>query len=144
MRGSVPSAERRVPTELPLVPALAGMIEFGGAVIVAVAVGRALTALAGGAGIERARLLVIAGSLSALGYKSAATLLKAIELGTWHGIGAFAAIFALRTMIKQALTWERSRIVEPVGKAEGRFTNATFESVTTGEYAAMMKPSAGP
>jgi len=117
-----------VPTELSFVPALAALIEFGGAVIVAVAVARALVALAAGAGVERARLLVIAGSLSGLGYKSAATLLKAIELGTWHGIGAFAAIFALRTVIKQVLTWEQSRILEPVGEAEGGFQAVTRRS----------------
>lgn len=97
-------------TDLPLVATLAALIEFGGALIVAVAVVRALASLATGGGIDHARLLVIAGSLSALGYKSAATLLKAIELGSWRGIGTFAAIFALRTVIKQMLVWERSRI----------------------------------
>lgn len=88
----------------------AALIEFGGAVIVAWAVVRALVVLAARGSINQARLVVIAGSLSALGYKSAATLLKAIELGTWHGIGAFAAIFALRTLLKQFLTWEGSRL----------------------------------
>ena len=56
-------------------------------------------------------MIVITGSLSALGYKSAATLLKAIELGSWHGIGMFAAIFTLRTAIKRTLVWEKSRLV---------------------------------
>ena len=89
---------------------VAALIEFGGAAIIAWAVARALFVLATRGEINQARLVVIAGSLSALGYKSAATLLKAIELGTWHGIGAFAAIFTLRTAIKQFLTWERSRL----------------------------------
>ena len=90
---------------------LAALIEFGGALIIAVAVARALAALATGSGIEEARLIVIAGSLSALGYKSAATLLKAIELGTWRAIATFAAILTLRTFIKQVLLWERSRLL---------------------------------
>ena len=105
--------------ELPLVATLAALIEFGGAVIVAVAVVRALAGLATGGSIGEARLIVIGGSLSALGYKSAATLLKAIELGSWHGIGTFAAIFTLRTVIKQLLVWERSRLVRP---ADGTLT----------------------
>ena len=99
-----------MPADLHPIPWLAALIEFGGALIVAVAVVRALLALVAGRGIAQARLLVIGGSLSALGYKSAATLLKAIELETWRSIASFAAILALRTLLKQFLTWERGRI----------------------------------
>ena len=97
-------------SDLPFLPTLAGLIEFGGALIIAVAVVRALATLATGGKIEHARLLIVGGSLNALGYKSAATLLKAVELGTWISIGTFAAIYALRTLIKQFLTWERTRL----------------------------------
>ena len=97
-------------SELRLIAWLAALVEFGGAVIIAVAVARALASLATGAGIDRARTIVIAGSLSALGYKSAATLLRAIELNSWRGIGTFAAIFTLRTVIKQLLVWERAHL----------------------------------
>ena len=103
--------------DLPFVGTLAALIEFGGATAIALAVLRALAGLAGGRGIARARLLVIAGSLNGLGYKSAATLLKAMELGSWRGIGMFAAIFTLRTLIKQVLVWERSRLVDVPGTA---------------------------
>lgn len=89
----------------------AQLIEFGGAVIVAVAVLRALGALVAGGGIDRARLLIIAGVIGALGFKTAATLLKALQLGSWHATGAFAAIFALRTTIKQLFVWERARLL---------------------------------
>ena len=99
-----------MPAELPLVATVTALIEFGGAVIITFAVVRALAALATGAGVDQARLLVIGGSLSALGYKSAATLLKAVELGTWGGIGTFTAIFTLRTVIKRLLMWERARL----------------------------------
>ena len=105
--------------DLDLIATAAALIEFGGAVIVAWAVLRALAVLAT-SGIDQARLVVIAGSLSALGYKSAATLLKAIELGTWRGIGAFAAIFTLRTAIKQFLTWERARLTLPARNQASR------------------------
>ena len=101
---------RRPAAELSALPLLAATIEFGGAVIVVIAVARTLRALATGASIEQARLLMIAGVLGALGFKTAATLLKTIELGTWNSIATFAAIFGLRTMIKQLFVWERARL----------------------------------
>ena len=88
----------------------AGLIEFGGAVIVTVAVVRAFTALVTGAGIDRARLLVIGGTLGALGFKTAATLLKALEFETWRAVGVFAAIFTLRTVVKRLFLWERREL----------------------------------
>lgn len=98
---------RRVADPIPLAAAL---IEFGGALVVAVAVIRALLALAAGRGTEPARLLVIDGALTALGFKTAATLLKAIELGTWRSIATFTAILTLRTVLKQFLLWEQRHI----------------------------------
>ena len=91
----------------------AQLIEFGGALIVAAGVVRAVLALFAGQGIDRARLLVIAGVIGALGFKTAATLLKALQLGSWRAIGAFAAIFTLRTVIKRLFLWERSRLAAP-------------------------------
>lgn len=88
----------------------AQLIELGGAVIVTWAVLRALAGLAGGRTIEWARLQVIAGTVGALGFKTAATLLKALALDSWHAIGAFAAIFALRTIIKRLFLWERAHL----------------------------------
>lgn len=101
------------PALAPLIVAVAALIEFGGAVIVTAGVLRALFALAGAGGIDRARRLVIAGSLGGLGFKSAASLLKALELGTWHAIGAFAAIYSLRTAIKRLFVWEQARLADP-------------------------------
>lgn len=105
---------------MPIIPYLAALIEFGGAVIIAVAVARAMAALVTGVGIDRARVIMIAGSLSALGYKSAATLLKAIELNSWRGIGTFAAIFTLRTVIKQLLVWERAHLARNTASTPNR------------------------
>lgn len=123
-----------MPTDLPLLTTLAALIEFGGAVIVAAAVVRALAQLTRGAGPDGARRLVIEGALSALGFKTAATALKAIELGTWHGIGMFATIFALRTLIKQALLRERAHLVYPstspvrTGRSELRLLGRAFRA----------------
>ena len=99
----------------PLIGWAAALIEFGGALIVAVAVARTLILLGAGAGIDQARLALIAGSLGALDFKTAASLLKVLELATWHSVGAFAAILTLRTLIKRLFQWEQARLVTPYG-----------------------------
>ena len=90
------------------------LIEFGGSVVIAVAVVRGLAAMAAGLGsrhaVVRGRLLVADGVVAALGYKTAATLLKTIELQSWAAIGMFAAILTLRTVVKRVLVWEEGRL----------------------------------
>ncbi|MDX7954008.1 DUF1622 domain-containing protein [Lichenihabitans sp. Uapishka_5] len=90
------------------------LIEFGGSLFVVAGCMRALGALvlsrATHAGIVRCRLLVADGVIAALGFKTAATLLKTIELQTWNAILSFAAIFALRTVVKRFLVWEEHRL----------------------------------
>jgi len=66
--------------------------------------------LARGQGLAAARLLVIQGSLWGLSLKTAASLLKTIELHSWEQIGAFMAILALRTLVKRVMTWEETRL----------------------------------
>lgn len=56
------------------------------------------------------RLLVIQGSLWGLSLKTAASLLKTIEIRSWEQIAAFTAILALRTLVKRVMTWEESRL----------------------------------
>ena len=73
------------------------VIEFGGSVVIAVAV-------------ARGRLLDADGVVAALGFKTAATLLKTIELQSWAAIGMFAAILTLRTVVKRVLVWEEVRL----------------------------------
>jgi uncharacterized membrane protein len=51
-------------------------------------------------------------ALSALGLVTAATLIKTITLRSWGAIGLFAAVLALRTLLKLALTAEE-RSAEP-------------------------------
>ena len=90
------------------------LIEFGGSVVIAVAIVRGLAAMAVGLGsrhaVVRGRLLVADGVVAALGYKTAATLLKTIELQSWATIGMFTAILTLRTIVKRVLVWEEARL----------------------------------
>lgn len=97
-----------------LIGSAAVLIEFGGSAIIAVACLRGLAVMATGRGTHAAivggRLLVADGVIAALGYKTAATLLKTIELQTWTAIGMFAAILTLRTLVKRVLVWEEARL----------------------------------
>ena len=90
--------------------ALAAAIEFAGAVGIAACCAAALWAAVRGRGPARAQSLVIEGALWGLNFKTAATLLKTIELQGWHGIASFAAILALRTALKRVMTWEQGRL----------------------------------
>ena len=89
-------------------------IEFGGGLFAVAGCVRGIAALVAGrgshAGLVRARLVVADGIIAALGFKTAATLLKTIELQTWNAILAFAVIFTLRTVVKQFLVWEVQRL----------------------------------
>ncbi len=89
---------------------LARLIEFLGALIVAWAMLRAGRGLVvgrlGDAGLEEARLALAHGVVGALGFMTAATLLKTINLRSWSAIGMFAVILALRFLVKLALAAE--------------------------------------
>lgn len=93
---------------------LALCIEMAGTLVVAVGCARGLVRLIQGAGSHRAlrecRLAVADAVVAGLGFKIAATLLKTIELRSWDQIAAFAAILALRSVLKFALNRERERI----------------------------------
>jgi uncharacterized membrane protein len=92
-------------------------IEMGGSLIVAFGCLRAVVALLSSsgatAGITYARLVIADAVLWGLSFKVAATLLKTTELRSWEQIGAFAAVLALRTLLKHALDWERRQLSRP-------------------------------
>ncbi len=92
----------------------ATIIEFVGGLFVVGACLRAVVSLvrtAGArAGVVEARLTIAQGAVAALGFKTAATLLKTLELRSWGAIATFAAILALRTFIKSSLAWESGRL----------------------------------
>ena len=54
--------------------------------------------------VERARHLLAGGVVGALGMMTAATLLYTRTLQSWQAIGMFAAILALRTLVKRSLS----------------------------------------
>ena len=100
-----------MPLEAPVLALAIGLIEFGGALVI---VAHALAALVLLAlcrrTIEEARLILVEGALSGLGFKLSATLLKTIVLQTPRQIAAFAAVLALRTFIKVVLNRDRRRL----------------------------------
>ncbi|MCA1669257.1 MAG: DUF1622 domain-containing protein [Thermomicrobia bacterium] len=61
-------------------------------------------------GITAARLLVAEGAITGLGYKLAGTLLRTLLLLSWRQILMFAAILALRTLLKRFFVWEQGRL----------------------------------
>ena len=99
-----------MPAEASVFGPVIATIELVGALLIAGYAAAALAGLPVHRSIERARLLVIEGALAGLGFKLAATLLKTVQLASWRQIGAFAAILALRTLLKQLLNWEGRRI----------------------------------
>ena len=93
-----------------MIPAAAALIELAGALGIAGCCAAALVSLARHRQPGRAQALVIEGSLWGLGLKTAASLLKTLTVHDWNGILAFAAILALRTVLKRLFTWEQQRI----------------------------------
>ena len=78
----------------------------------------ALLALARQHGLERCRLLLADGAVFSLGFKTAASLLKTLELNTWHQIGAFAAVLTLRTVLKRAFAAEKASSPRPTPRVK--------------------------
>ena len=83
------------------------LIEFAGALIIVAYVIAAIISLFLKRNITRARLIVADGIITGLSFKLAGTLLKTIQLRTWQQILIFAAILALRTLLKRFFTWEK-------------------------------------
>lgn len=99
-------------------------MQFGGSLAIGVAVLRGLAVIAAGRGapaaIRRGRLAVADGAVSALGFGTAAALLKTVALGSWDAIGLLAAVLALRTFMKRALLWEEARLRASHLRVRGR------------------------
>lgn len=90
----------------------ASTIEFVGALLIICYVIAAIVTLFFKRDVTQARLIVAEGVIMGLSFKLAGTLLKTIELHTWQQILMFAAIFALRTVLKRFFTWEQVRLQE--------------------------------
>lgn len=86
------------------------LIDFIGSLFIIGYVVAATVALVRRQSIVRVRLLIADGVLWGLNFKVAATLLKTMTLTTWQTLAFFVVIFALRTLLKRAFTWERAQI----------------------------------
>ena len=89
------------------------LIEFAGALLIVGYCIAGLIEMARSRDPTIARLLVIEGSLWGLSLKTAASLLKMIEIQSWEQIGAFTAILAVRTLLKRVMTWEKAQLRGP-------------------------------
>jgi uncharacterized membrane protein len=87
-------------------------IELLAALVVAFHACRALLAIVRRYDADQPRLIIADGVLAALGFSIAGTLLKALALQSWHQIGMFAFVLALRTLLKQVFKREREQIAK--------------------------------
>ena len=87
-------------------------IEAAGSLLLFGYVVAALLVLARRHDLDRGRLLLADGAVFSLGFKTAASLLKTLELNTWNQIGAFVAVLALRTVLKRAFAAEKLSLTE--------------------------------
>ena len=90
--------------------AVIALVELAGALLIVGHCVAALVELLRSRDPVRVRLLVIEGALWGLSLKTASSLLKTIEIQGWTQIGAFAAILALRTVLKRVMTREEARL----------------------------------
>jgi uncharacterized membrane protein len=87
---------------------LAALIECVGALIIVAHAMRALgIVLRERQTIDRAKRMIAEGAITGLDCTLAATLLTTMTLLTWHQIGMFAALYALRFLLKQAFRREQ-------------------------------------
>ncbi|MDQ2817172.1 MAG: DUF1622 domain-containing protein [Candidatus Eremiobacteraeota bacterium] len=83
-------------------------IEFVGALLVfGHVIGAAWILMARKPDIKTARLMVADGALWGLSFKVGATLLKTVQVHSWTQIALFAAILAMRTVLKTVFATER-------------------------------------
>src|SRR4051794_17019981 len=86
---------------------ITALIEFAGGLVTGGFCVAAAVSLVRGGGMRRAQRLVADGALAGLDFKLAATLLKAAMLPSWGQIAAFAAVLALRTLLKAVFRAEQ-------------------------------------
>lgn len=94
----------------PVVGAAALAIEAAGSLLLVGYVVAAVFALVTRQGLECCRLLLADGAVFALGFKTGASLLKTLELNSWHQIGAFLAVLTLRTVLKRVFVAEKAAL----------------------------------
>lgn len=81
----------------------------GGLFVAGYALAAVVTLVRTGA-VAQARRPVAGGAVLGLSFKTAGSLLKALEVHTWGQIGMFGAVLALRVVLKHLVGWERARV----------------------------------
>jgi hypothetical protein len=79
----------------------ASVIEFIGAIIIAISCLKAVFSILKGKPLEVTKAYIANGSITALDFKLAATLLKILTLVEWNKIGIFASTYAIRLILKK-------------------------------------------
>jgi uncharacterized membrane protein len=87
-----------------------GAIDFIGAVVVGWAAVRSARLLVSRGHLHHARMVLSDGAVAALNFVVAGTILKTLALRTWNELGMFAAVLALRTVVKRVFSEELQRI----------------------------------
>ncbi len=95
------------------------LIELAGALVIAGYAAAAVASLLRTRDVAAARLLLADGVLTGLSIKLAAALLRTIVVQSWDEVLTFAAIFAIRQVLKRVFVWEAERR-SPSWRALGR------------------------
>ena len=77
------------------------LIDFIGGLLVTAYAAAAVVALVRTGAVAHARLVIAEGAVLGLSFKTAGTLLKALEIHTWDQIGLFGVVLVLRIVLKQ-------------------------------------------
>jgi hypothetical protein len=93
------------------IKSISSAIDFIGSLIIAFFCTRAFIQILFGKldkDIHLVKKIVANGAIFGLTFKSAGTLLNAIELRSWNEIFIFAAVLSLRTLLKAEFQWGES------------------------------------
>lgn len=85
---------------------LVAATEITGSIIIAIFCMRAAIRLIRKHEISQAQRLIADGAILGLTWKTAAALGRTMVIASWQSIGSFAAILALRIVLKKIFTWE--------------------------------------
>lgn len=93
--------------------------EVIGSIIIATFCMRATAQLLWTHDVSQPQRLIADGAIFGLTWKTAAALCQTIVLASWQSIGMFAAILALRIVLKKIFTWELRFALEKQSLFEG-------------------------
>lgn len=104
-------------TDFFLLNVLKTCIETASALVIVVHCIGGLYVLAMTRTVRQAQLIVANGALLGFSIKLVATFLALVELQSWDRIAMFVCVFALRTLLKRVLQWEKRHLEDPAPAA---------------------------